>query len=109
MAWGHIDSWRSAAAELGVSVVGPIDVTVETGTFSVDLLVRGFGARNGMIVVTNYDTIKTHLKALLEGGYGYSCFDPPSDGVRLSSDDIIELLEDWSWAGSTNEKPAWLA
>ena len=109
MIWRHIDSWRDAAAELGISISGPIEVAVESGAFAADLLVHEFGARRGMIIVTDYAVVEPHEWALIQEGYGFSSFPPPVNGISLSTEDAIDFLRDWSWSGPPDAMPAWLS
>ena len=63
------------------------------------MLLRQFGARNGMLLVNRYDTIRDYAESLVAMGYGFSCLSEP-DPDRSEDDDVLfEMLADWSWSG----------
>lgn len=107
MGWTHVESWQAASAELGLVVSGPVTVTVDSCAVVADMLVSGFGGSIGTLVVSDSDALRPYSDELQAAGYGWSCFDPPGDGEQVSTDDVIELLRDWTWAGPPDAKPAW--
>jgi len=46
--------------------------------------IRNHGAKNGMLVVRNYDDVRPYADGLVQAGYGYSALDEPRAwrGVR---------------------------
>lgn len=108
MTWTHADSWRETALMLGLDIEGPLELDLATGVMPVDLLVRDFGAPNGIAIISDYEAILPHRTALTAQGYTASSFKPPAPGVHLSPEDIIELLADWTWTGALDRRPAWL-
>jgi hypothetical protein len=79
-------------------------------TIHADLLVKNFGAQNGMLIITNYSIVKPHLEQIKKFGYGFCVLDNP-DGkiVDLYNRKVfIEMLSDWGWSGEKDKKPKWL-
>src|SRR5436305_401446 len=51
--------WQHAAKQLGLQVETPFRVSFDDGSHvEVEVLLRGFGARNGMLVLSDYRTIE---------------------------------------------------
>lgn len=61
-----------------------------------------------MIIVSNFDVIAAHADELVESGFGFSTLCIPSGEEPYNRVSMIEVLEDWGWSGSAEEKPAWL-
>lgn len=101
--------WHGLAARFGLSVVTPFDVKLGDETIRVPVLLRDFGARYGMLLVTSFDEIAAYADRITQNGYGFSCLSEPSENE--SNDDeytsFIDILTDWGWSGE-GEPPAWL-
>jgi len=106
-----VRKWRAAAVELGLDVVSPFDLVLSAGKdLHVPLLVKNFGARNGMLIVTDYSVVKPHLKLISDLGFGFSVLEEPlrpAAGI-YDLDTMIEMLSDWGWSGATEQCPAWI-
>src|SRR5215813_92972 len=102
----EIDSWRSIAATLGVKVISPVDLTMDGTRLTFTALLPQFGFAGGMIIDPDWSVIEPHTDALLRAGYGYSCI---SIGGRTpkSVDYVQDMLRDWTWNGSTAQRPDW--
>jgi hypothetical protein len=98
------DAWMQVATRLGLHVDCPFSVTVGSDRVTVPVRLREFGAAKGMLLVTEYSTIRPYAEALVDLGFGYSCL---SESV-VSSDSIVDVLNDWGWAGA-GEQPDWLS
>jgi hypothetical protein len=55
----------------------------------------GYGADKGMLIVSDYSTIKDRAKEIVRMGYGYSCFSQPHEDEVDSDEELEEILEDW--------------
>ena len=101
--------WEAAADDLGIEIVAPYSVQVDNNvTIRADLLVRNFGARNGMLVVTDYGTVKSYVQQLVKLGYGFSVLEEPAEGESYDRETLIHMLSDWSWSGPEDRKPGWI-
>lgn len=101
--------WQKVSADLGVSLVTPVEISLSNGeTIMLSALVKDFGAKRGMLVDANFALIQPYAKILVEDGYGYSS----NFGHSPESYDrhkMIEILADWGWSGPSKDRPAWLA
>jgi hypothetical protein len=100
----EIESWRSIAALLGVKVISPVNLIFKGTPITFTALLPQFGFAEGMIVDPDWSVIERHRDALLEAGYGYSCYSIA--GVPI--DWVQDALRDWAWNESTARKPDWL-
>jgi hypothetical protein len=104
-----LHEWRQYRDRLGIEFVSPFVLTIDGRKLKVDLLLRNFGGPNGMVVVTDYSTIKPYTDRLVHLGYGYSVLPEPRGD--MSEEDLrtaIEMFSDWGWSGPEAAKPAWL-
>jgi hypothetical protein len=106
-----VEEWEAARDDLGLEIVAPYDLRI-TGNVAVraEVLVRNYGARNGMLIVTDYAVIQPWLKPLEALGYGFSTLEEPTGDGREAYDrgTFIEMLSDWGWSGPEAEKPEWI-
>ncbi len=103
-----IQQWRKIAIDLGLSIEAPYSLSVRDGIIlQVPVLVRDFGASEGMLIVEDYLQIADYQDELIDRGYGFSTMSPAvsSDYDRES---VISVLSDWGWSGKADKKPAWL-
>lgn len=77
---------------LGVHFVSPFKLDIEGQEHQVELLIRGFGARNGMIIEKSWEKIKPISLWLTNNGYGFCCF---NSSEPCSLTETLNLLEDW--------------
>jgi hypothetical protein len=89
-------------------VLTPFSVQIDGVTVTVPVLLRQFGARNGMLLVTEYGQIRPHADRVVELGYGYSCLSEPVDPEHDDDAAWIDTVRDWGWSGD-GAPPAWLA
>lgn len=66
--------------------------------------IRGIGHRNGMLIVTSYDTVSPCGASLMAEGYGFAVLDEPRDGEDFDLQSFVDMFRDWGWTGS-NEEP----
>lgn len=101
--------WETAAKDLGLEITAPFHLTLPSGTQVEALfLVKNFGADNGMLVLMDFNEVKSCINEIISEGFGFSILDEPVENELYSRQDFIELLEDWSWSGAEKNKPMWL-
>jgi hypothetical protein len=103
--------WMAIAKALQLRVSAPASIILPGGTrINADVLLIDFGAQRGMLLVTDYDLVRPHEDSLLEAGYGFSVLtDPGLSAESLPpSEDVIDALRDWGWAGRPEDEPAWM-
>lgn len=94
---------------LGLDVVAPCTVKLAPGKEVVaTALIRGFGARNGMLVVEDYQQVEELLEAIRMAGFGFSVLRGRREGAALDVDGFINVLRDWGWNGDQGTEPNWL-
>ncbi len=102
-----LEEWRRAAAELGLRIEAPFVVQLRTGRLEARLLLRHFGARNGMLIVTDFSVIEPFADEVVAVGYGYSTLSEPRSADGYDKETFVEMLWDWGWFGPDDERPAW--
>jgi hypothetical protein len=101
--------WAKAAELLHIEIVAPFSVTLPSGSIiGAKVLVKGFGPPNGMLLVTDYASVRDELEALEAAGFGFSVLEEPAESSPFVLDEFIELLQDWGWAGNNRDKPQWM-
>ena len=102
-------AWERAASLLGLEIAAPFVATLTGGAqVAADVLVRRFGAPNGMLLITDYSKVRHNLDALRGAGFGFSVLEEPAEAEQLVLDEFVELLRDWGWAGDPEKEPAWM-
>ena len=105
-----VDKWRNANKDLGVEIIAPFCVSIGNDvTIRAELLVKGFGAPKGMLIFTDYSLVKPYVDELLKLGYGFSVLEEPRSDESYDRDTFVAILSDWSWSGSRDRKPGWIA
>jgi len=102
--------WRRLAANAGLEVVAPFDVRLGPDrVVRVPVLLKHFGPRLGMLLVTNFASLSSVHEELVAAGYGYSTLSPPRQDVPPAlTDGLKSIFEDWGWSGPLERKPHWL-
>ncbi|TGK31348.1 hypothetical protein EHQ12_01270 [Leptospira gomenensis] len=101
--------WKDAAENLNLEVEIPFSIILtDNSKINASILLKNFGAKNGMLIITNYEDVEQYLEKIYEAGYGFSTLSEPSENEQYSRKDFIELLSDWGWTGDLNLKPKWL-
>src|SRR3982751_3989218 len=93
-----VREWEIAARDLGLEIVSPFALILSPGVeICFPLLLKSFGARHGMLILTDYSVVKPHTDRIADLGYGFSCLDEPSRPANQSydRDTMIDLLSDW--------------
>ncbi|BCV63827.1 hypothetical protein [Shewanella algae] len=100
-----LDFWIKVSSELNLDIDIGHKVTLDSGEVIESLLlVKGFGAKIGMLIFSKDIDITQVRKELNELGYGYSHMYPPLENEQFDIDDYVELLEDWGGTGKLSEK-----
>ena len=95
--------WHELAGKWGLTIETPFVIEVADAVITVPVLLRDFGGRCGMLLVTDFSVIKLHTDVLVDLGYGYSRLfeDQPGDDESL-----MDMLADWGWSGE-GAPPEW--
>ena len=64
-------------------------------TITAEVLLRGYGAQNGMLIVSDYSIVRDRKDEIVHLGYGYSCFSQPGGDEVDSDEGLQEALDDW--------------
>jgi hypothetical protein len=98
--------WIKIAERLGLDVELGVPIPLSEGQVVAPVVLRKFGARNGMVLVAKYEEVRAHTNSLVEAGFGYSTLgEPKSDDFDVNG--VIEMLRDWGWTGD-GPSPTWL-
>ena len=90
--------WIEISESLGLSIQLSYEIELGDRRLTVPVLLEGFGANKGMLLVTDYDLIRDVAEELVNLGYGFSCLSEPwSEPIDRES--VEEMLRDW---GATN-------
>jgi hypothetical protein len=103
--------WIDAQVDLNLEIVLPYEFLLEDGSLiAVELLLKNFGAKNGMLILTDYKLIRPHLSWISDCQYGFSVLDVPKNEIDARYDRTltIEILRDWGWSGPSSLKPSWI-
>ena len=104
-----IEIWKLAAQDLGFDIQTPFSIQLPSGTrINAPLLVRNFGAVNGMLIVTQSQDVWGSRSELTDQGYGFSVLSVPETNTVYIRNEYIEVLNDWGWSGPPKEKPSWI-
>ena len=105
-----LGAWSlNVAKELGITAVAPFVVRFDNGlSLQVSALFPQFGARNGMVLVANSETLLPYVNDLGAGGYGFSSFDGPYDRRSDDIGAVKEMLAEWGWSDRKSQTPVWL-
>lgn len=102
------EAWFRVAEILGVEIVAPYSAELPSGArIDASVLVKRFGARVGMLIVTDYARVRSELAALDAAGYGFSVLEEPEPADPFDVEEYAEMLRDWGWAGSQESRPSW--
>jgi hypothetical protein len=101
--------WQQASNDLGLGIVAPFDLRLPSGTqINALFLLKKFGARNGMLIVSNFDEVSQYIDEITQAGYGFSVFEERYADETYVRDEFVEVLRDWGWSAPPDLRPAWL-
>ena len=105
---GFLEEWFEAARDLDLDIQAPFLLVLESGAhIKTRLLLKNFGAVNGMLIVTDWDTIAQFAEEIVEAGYGYSTLSESDDRDQYNHYGFVEMLRDWGWSGPEALQPDW--
>ncbi len=97
------NTWRQAAADLGIRIEAPVALTNESGeTVWFEAHILDFGGPMGTIVADK-DGESGGVRRRL--GYFSSNLFPTY--TTYARQHIIDTLNDWGWFGEKGQEPAW--
>ena len=97
-----VEAWRTAAAELGISVVAPVEIGGETCV----ALLRDFGSPAGAVVV-EVDGLRAEAATASAEAAGYFVSAMTAAAYeRFDRELFVTTLDDWGWFGS-GDAPPW--
>lgn len=102
-----IEVWREAARDLGFTFIAPFTLSDGDDELVNAGLVAEFGSERGTLIIEGENSPERDrlMRVALERGYGYSCL---SMGYwPYNREGMIEVLNDWSWCGSSDKVPSW--
>jgi hypothetical protein len=89
--------WRSAASRFNLSVETPFTLRIKDGrSIEAEVLVRGYGAPQGTLVVSDYASIASFRDEIIAAGFTISSYSQPRDEDIDSLEGIEEMLNDWT-------------
>lgn len=101
-----IAQWQAAAADLGIRVTAPVEVSDGAGgSFACEALVHDFGSPKGGLVVSR--KTERRVRPWLNGSELWlSVGERRQSGKYVRKHFIGELL-DWGWFGKSGTEPEW--
>ena len=64
-------------------------------SITAEVRLQGYGAVNGMLIVSNYSVVESRSDDIVRMGYGYSCLSQPYEEEIDSDEGLQEILNDW--------------
>ncbi|HEX2572237.1 MAG TPA: hypothetical protein VH877_22020, partial [Polyangia bacterium] len=91
-------------------IVAPYELVIGPGRkVRAELLLKNFGAANGMLIFTSYAPVEPYEDEIPALGYGFSVLLGHAEEGGYDRQSFIDMLSDWGWAGPEAERPDWLA
>jgi hypothetical protein len=93
----NLEKWLERSCEaVGLQVDFSFTVTCPDGHKIRSVArIRGIGALNGMLIVSDYDEVSDHLDFLSLSGYGFSVLSEPEDNEVFDIESAKEMFRDW--------------
>ena len=70
--------------------------------------IEHLGAPNGMLVLSNFESIQGHVDLIEAAGYGFSVLDEPEPSDAFDLELYRDVFRDWGWSGPPELIPDWL-
>jgi hypothetical protein len=101
--------WAKIANDLNLDVSFNYNIkTVNGSNLFIDVYLKNFGGKRGMLLDSNPDLFEDLLK-LSDDKYGFSILNEPIDqSEEYDRSACIEMLSEWGWTGPKDRKPLWL-
>ena len=74
-----------------LDVIAPFSVCIGDRLHEFQCLVKGYGAKQGMIIDSDWAKLASVSEKLIELGYGFSCFEIENSDLQTFQD----ILDDW--------------
>jgi hypothetical protein len=88
--------WQHAAEKRGLKVTIPFAFALRDGwTIQAEVLLEDYGARRGMLIVSDFAAIADQADAIVAAGFGYSSMSEPCEAEISALEAIDAALEDW--------------
>lgn len=100
-----IARWKTAATELGIKVVAPVELQDAAGiAFSCEVFLPDFGSNNGSLIVSpkTERRIRPQLRSLAD-----TIFIVHEIGSAYKQTHVVDELMDFGWFGKRDEEPDW--
>ncbi|NVJ68573.1 MAG: hypothetical protein HWE16_18940 [Gammaproteobacteria bacterium] len=81
---------KKLAVKYKLSIISPFTFETNGKKYRFDALIKGYGAKNGMVVDRQYQRLEVVVDELMNQGYGFSCFD-----IFESDEGFDNVLNDW--------------
>lgn len=86
--------WIDVSERFGLSIRLSFEVPLEKKVLVVPVLLEGYGAERGMLLVTDYELVRDVADEILALGFGFSCLDDrPESPIDWQS--VEEMVRDW--------------
>ena len=96
--------WQHAAKHFNLMVEMPFVVKLPDGrAFEAEVLVRGYGAWRGTLVLSDFSKIASVQNEIMAAGYTISSYSQPSEEEIRSLVGFQEMLNDWGTVVSKGE------
>jgi hypothetical protein len=79
-----------------LEIESPFSLVVSGNTVVFDALIKGYGAKNGMVIDSDGSKLIKLSSELSSSNYGFSCLNLNASDV---ADGFDEILEDWGASG----------
>ena len=86
--------WIEISERLGLDIRLSYEIELGRRRLTAPVLLEGYGADKGMVLVTDFDLIEDVADELVGLGYGFSCLGEPAPGP-IDWKDVEEMLRDW--------------
>lgn len=84
----------------------PIEI-LNDDSYLAEVFLPHFGSKKGMVVVSDFDTIREVRDSLESIGVGYSVV-LQDERIDFDINQCVEMLNDWGWFGPDELKPEWV-
>jgi hypothetical protein len=104
-------AWRTAAKELELDIVVPYKLKTEAFSLTAQVLLKNFGADEGLLIVSDYKIIEPYRDQIIKLGYGFATMEEPERDWPFDEEEqeaFIEMLSEWGWTGDPDQEPEWL-
>jgi len=88
--------WLALAKKHGLVIDVPFSLRLPDKTeIRAEVRLQGYGAKNGMLLISEATDVMKNHNQITAMGYGFSCLSQPSEKHIGSDDGLTDLLTDW--------------